>query len=99
MPNGIIDQGYRGELFAQVINIGDHPQVVKHGDRLVQIIKFKNHNRLENDIIEVDELAPSERGATGFGSTGKAEAVSTSPFNPVVSLYGQEDPNNIDYID
>lgn len=70
VPQGIIDEGYRGPLFAQLINVGTKQVEIKHGDRHVQMIVF---DRLTDRISfkEVDELAPSERGATGFGSTGQ----------------------------
>lgn len=71
VPKGVIDEGYRGELFAQLINVGNYPVVVRHGDRLIQLIM---HERVikEFDVIEVDELSESERGETGFGSSGQS---------------------------
>lgn len=69
-PKGVIDEGYRGELFAVLLNVGDHPVTINDGDRYVQLIL---HERVvkDFDIEEVDELTPSERGASGFGSTGR----------------------------
>lgn len=69
VPKGVIDEGYRGEIFAQIINVGKEPIIVHHGDRLVQLIIRKNYTRI-TDIVEVDELSQSERGTDGFGSTG-----------------------------
>ena len=71
VPKGVIDEGYRGEIFAQIINVGTNPVVIHHGDRLVQLILQKNET---NGLIveEVDELSPSERGESGFGSSGKS---------------------------
>ena len=71
VPKGVIDEGYRGELFAQIINVGKHPAVIKHGDRLIQLIL---HKRIVKDfeIVEVDELSESERGESGFGSSGQS---------------------------
>lgn len=71
VPKGVIDTGYRGEIFAQIINVGREKVFVRHGDRLVQLILHKN----ETDklmIEEVDELSASERGESGFGSSGKS---------------------------
>lgn len=70
VPDSIIDEGYRGEIFGVVINLTDEPIIVNHGDRLIQAIM---HERISEriDVIEVDELSPSERGETGFGSSGK----------------------------
>lgn len=69
VPKGVIDEGYRGELFAVMINVGSEPVYVYHGDRYVQLII---HKRNEVNVIEVDELAPSQRGSSGFGSTGRS---------------------------
>ena len=70
VPKGVIDEGYRGELFAQIINVGTEAVHIKHGDRLIQLIIHKR-NIKDFEIREVDELSESERGETGFGSTGR----------------------------
>lgn len=69
-PKGVIDEGYRGELFAVLINVGKEPVTINDGDRYVQLIM---HERVSKfiEIEEVNELSPSERGADGFGSTGR----------------------------
>lgn len=69
-PKGIIDEGYRGELFAVLINVGTEPVTINDGDRYVQLIL---HERMSKEFLiqEVDELTPSERGDSGFGSTGR----------------------------
>lgn len=71
VPKGVIDPGYRGELFAQIINVGKEPVTINHGDRLIQLIL---HERVVKDfeVIEVDELSESERGESGFGSSGQS---------------------------
>lgn len=74
VPKGVIDPGYRGELFAQIINVGKNPVTINHGDRLIQLIL---HERVVDDfeVIEVDELSESERGESGFGSSGQSAKV------------------------
>jgi dUTP pyrophosphatase len=67
-PDAIIDAGYRGELFGVVFNLGYEPYEVQEGERVVQCIF---HERVIAHITEVDELSASERGETGFGSSGK----------------------------
>ena len=69
-PKGVIDEGYRGELFAVLINVGKEPVIINDGDRYVQLII---HERVSHTatIMEVNELSPSERGDSGFGSTGR----------------------------
>ena len=70
VPKGVIDEGYRGELFAVLINVGEEPVVIEHGDRMVQLI-IKKRESSNIKIVEVDELSPSDRGEDGFGSTGR----------------------------
>ena len=70
IPKGVIDEGYRGEMFAQVMNVGNNPVTIKDGDRIIQLIVHRRHIK-DMNIVEVDELSPSERGETGFGSTGR----------------------------
>lgn len=67
---GVIDAGWRGELFAGVQNLsGTETVVVKRGERIAQLIVMMNGTRLV-EIERVDELAPGSRGDHGFGSTG-----------------------------
>lgn len=65
---GLIDAGYRGEI--QVLLLNTDPAdtfTLKAGDRIAQLVLV----RIEApDVLEVDELAGSERGAGGFGSSG-----------------------------
>jgi dUTP pyrophosphatase len=67
---GIIDSGYRGNLIGAFRNLSDYNYVVEKNTRLLQIC----HPSLSPFLVElVDEsaLSNSERGAGGFGSTGK----------------------------
>lgn len=64
---GTIDADYRGEIKIILANISNEEFVVNNGDRIAQMIISK-HERAE--WIEVEELAVSDRGAGGFGSTG-----------------------------
>jgi dUTP pyrophosphatase len=65
---GLIDAGYRGELRVLLLNTDrEQPFTVVRGERIAQLVLV----RIETpDVIEVDELATSERGAGGFGSSG-----------------------------
>jgi dUTP pyrophosphatase len=65
---GLIDAGYRGELRVLLLNTDRSESFsVAVGDRIAQLVV----TRIEApDIIEVQELAVSDRGERGFGSTG-----------------------------
>ena len=65
---GIIDPSYRGEWGAILVNLTDREIVVKPGDRIAQVL-FKQVGKAEVETVK--ELSGSERGAGGFGSTGR----------------------------
>lgn len=66
-PDAIIDTGYTGELYVVIYNFGYTDHQVNVGDMLAQIIF---HERIDIKAIETDVLKNTDRGATGFGSTG-----------------------------
>jgi dUTP pyrophosphatase len=65
---GTIDADYRGEVKVIMINLGDEPILIRPGDRIAQLV-IAPVARAE--LLEVDELAASPRGAGGFGHTGR----------------------------
>lgn len=73
IPNapGTIDADYRGELKVILVNLGDEPFVVEHGDRIAQLVIAPVVSLAP---VEVEELpdwdGDDRRGAGGFGSTG-----------------------------
>jgi dUTP pyrophosphatase len=66
---GIIDTGYRGELYVGVQNLSERPVLVKKDDRLAQLIVMGNATRRVTPVLE-DDLEPHARGHNGFGSSG-----------------------------
>jgi dUTP pyrophosphatase len=64
---GTIDEGYRGEVGVILINHGSAPFEVTPGARVAQLVV---QQRLEIQVVEVDGLTATARGAGGFGSTG-----------------------------
>ena len=66
---GVIDSDYRGEISVFLRNNSDTDFVVHPGDRVAQLLLMPV---ALPEIIEVDELSDTERGAGGFGSTGRA---------------------------
>lgn len=67
---GIIDTGWRGQLFAGVRNLGTAAFEVKRGMRLAQLIPLPN---LAAGLVptSVEQLSSSDRGEAGFGSSGE----------------------------
>ncbi|MFP4519394.1 MAG: dUTP diphosphatase [Oceanicaulis sp.] len=65
---GTIDADYRGEIKVNLINHGREPFTVERGERIAQMV-VAPVTRIEWD--EVDDLDDTERGARGFGSTGR----------------------------
>ncbi|TFG13902.1 MAG: dUTP diphosphatase [Promethearchaeota archaeon] len=65
---GTIDSGYRNEWMAIVVNLSNKDVILKKGDRICQIILGKIY---DYEFIKTDNLAESDRGLSGFGSTGK----------------------------
>ena len=68
---GVIDSGYRGEVSFKFkeIALGNFSKVTyKVGDRIGQII-IMPYPQIE--FVEVDELSETERGTTGYGSSGR----------------------------
>ena len=66
---GTIDADYRGEICIILINLSSDDFVVEDGERICQMV-IAAHSQAE--WIEVQELAETERGAGGFGHTGKS---------------------------
>jgi len=65
---GVIDEGYRGEIKVIVVNLGNKPLRIPEGSRFAQLIILPYARNLK--VTEAKELAKSERGEKGFGSTG-----------------------------
>ena len=69
MPNapGTIDPGYRGELRVILLNLGREPYRIHAGDRIAQMIvaRYEPVEWVEGDLAE------SQRGTGGFGSSGR----------------------------
>jgi dUTP pyrophosphatase len=66
---GLVDSGYRGEIKVILINHGRRPIELARGDRIAQLVVVPV---AEQEYVEVDELPPSSRGESGFGSTGSS---------------------------
>lgn len=65
---GTIDAGYRGEVKVLLVNLGEDPVEVRHGQRIAQLLIAPV---VTVDVREVDRLGTTSRGSDGFGSTGR----------------------------
>ena len=66
--NGVVDNGYRGEIIVYVYNHGDYDYTFKKNEKVAQAVL---RQLIIVELSEVDELSNSSRGEKGFGSTGK----------------------------
>lgn len=64
---GTIDADYRGEIKVLLINLGQEPFVIRRNERIAQMV-FQIVP--EVNLVQVDELSETVRGAGGFGHTG-----------------------------
>ena len=65
---GTIDADYRGEIGVILVNLSDQPFVVQNGERIAQLVFAKVE---QANWVESADLSETNRGAGGFGSTGK----------------------------
>lgn len=65
---GTIDADYRGEIGVILVNLSNEPFVINPGERIAQMVVAKYEKVEWNEVEVLDE---TERGAGGFGSTGR----------------------------
>jgi dUTP pyrophosphatase len=65
---GTIDADYRGHVMVLLINHGREPFTVATGDRIAQLVIAPV---VQAELVEVESLDETDRGAGGFGSTGR----------------------------
>lgn len=73
---GTIDADYRGEVGVILINLGQEPFTITRGSRIAQMVVAPVG---QIAWLPVEELAASQRGAGGFGSTGIHGAPAKAP--------------------
>lgn len=64
---GVIDVGYTGEIVVKLYNLGTKEHHFEPGDKIIQLV-FGVISTPDMELVE--ELAETERGSNGFGSTG-----------------------------
>jgi dUTP pyrophosphatase len=65
---GTVDADYRGELKVILINLSNEPQTIRSADRIAQMVLQKVEKINWQPVVAINE---TERGAGGFGHTGK----------------------------
>ncbi|MBR1808861.1 MAG: dUTP diphosphatase [Paludibacteraceae bacterium] len=64
---GTIDADYRGEIGVILVNLSSEPVIIEDGERICQMVIAKHE---QPQLVEVDILGETERGAGGFGHSG-----------------------------
>lgn len=65
---GVIDSDYRGEFIVALHNHGSEPRQIHHGERIAQLVIAPVFTPGFAEVLSLDD---TDRGAGGFGSTGK----------------------------
>ncbi len=68
---GTIDEDYRGEVRVLVVNLGEDDHVIRHGDRIAQLVVAPVTRVAVVRAATADDLGATTRGEGGFGSTGR----------------------------
>lgn len=67
---GTVDCGYRGEIGVTLVNLGHEGYLVHKGDKIAQLVLAPVTRATIKEVETIDSFG-SDRGANGFGSTGK----------------------------
>ena len=67
---GVIDSGFRGELFVFIFNHGKELFTIKPGDKIAQMVFMKKETVEFVTVDDLFKLGKTERGDSGFGSSG-----------------------------
>lgn len=65
---GTIDADYRGEVGVILINLSSEAQTIEPGERICQMVIARHE---QPEVIQVTQLSETERGAGGFGHSGR----------------------------
>lgn len=68
---GTVDEGYRGEVGVIVVNLSNEEYTIQPGERIAQGVIMNVVGQGISELSKVNNLSNSERGDSGFGSTGK----------------------------
>ena len=65
---GTIDADYRGEVGVILVNLSNEAFTIEPGERIAQLVIARHE---QPEVVEVKELSETERGAGGFGHSGR----------------------------
>ena len=65
---GTIDADYRGEVGVILVNLSNEAFTIEPGERIAQMVIARHE---QPEVVEVTELSETERGAGGFGHSGR----------------------------
>jgi dUTP pyrophosphatase len=68
VSEGVIDEGFSGEIIVKLYNLSDHDYLFQRGDKITQLVVMPVHYVTYE---QVDEIKGGERGTDGYGSTGR----------------------------
>lgn len=68
LGEGVIDAGYTGSIRVKLYNHGSDPYCIQRGDKITQLVILPV---MLLDLKQVEMLEDTDRGANGFGSTGR----------------------------
>ncbi|MBO7494007.1 MAG: dUTP diphosphatase [Bacteroidales bacterium] len=68
---GTIDADYRGEIGVILINLSQEPFEIQPGERIAQMVIAQFRQVKMQEVNTLEELSDTERGAGGFGHSGK----------------------------
>lgn len=68
---GTVDEDYRGEVHVLLVNLGQEPYTIQPRDRIAQLVVAPVTRVATVRVQSAQELGETERGAGGFGSTGR----------------------------
>lgn len=69
--SGVIDSGYRGEVFVNMVNNGIEPYTFEKNHKIAQMVIQKCEDIEIVEVGGISDLSDSARGDGGFGSSGK----------------------------
>jgi dUTP pyrophosphatase len=68
---GTVDEGYRGDVGIITVNLSNEDYTIQPGERIAQAVIMNVVGHRLSNLEKVDNLTETERGDTGYGSSGK----------------------------